>query len=206
VSSKMKSGSSPVMGAAVDLDEDVFAGDRFEIVEHAIGQAQRAEMPGRALARAKCRYRDGLDVAVIALESRNRHAGRLRAAKPLEGQHAPSVPLQRRLQVALDQIAVGDECFDAGFDLAAMVGWQIIQPVRARIAMGNQIDEKIDRRHQPGSEAVAGEVALDELIRDLPVPADINRAAHDEEQDWDRSKIGYRGNNDREQRGAAHPL
>src|SRR5262245_40866423 len=57
---------APVMGGVVYLDEDVLASDRFEIVQHAIGQTQRAEMPGRAFTRTECRYRDGLDVTVIA--------------------------------------------------------------------------------------------------------------------------------------------
>ena len=63
----------PVMGLVVDIDEDILAVDRLEIVQHAEGQPQRAEMPRGFFAGVEHRHRNRLDVAISLLEGGNPH-------------------------------------------------------------------------------------------------------------------------------------
>src|SRR4029077_749719 len=106
----------PEVSLVVDIDENLIAVDRIKIVENAECQAQRTEMPGGLCAGVEDRYRDGLDVAIFLLEGGNLYRDVLLLGVPLKRQHAAFLIAKYVGNVGFDEVAIVDECLNAGFD------------------------------------------------------------------------------------------
>jgi hypothetical protein len=99
----------------------------------------------------------------------------------------------------LEAVAVVDEGAHASFDLVAVRRRQVREPILALVPVGEQVGNKIERRQEPSRDPVAHEVFLDQLIGDLAMPADIERAAKHQDRGQGRNKIKPRRQHDGKQ-------
>src|SRR5262249_44739041 len=128
----------PVVGLIVDFDENVAAVDRVEVVEYAEGQAQRAEMPRRALARVEHGNGNGLDETIVALERGYAQIDRLRRVVPFERQHGALGVRELVGNMCLDQVTILDKGAHAGLDLGAVFLGKVGQFETAQVPVRKQ--------------------------------------------------------------------
>ena len=135
-------------------------------------------MPGGRLALAEHRDGDGLDVFEILVEFRN--VVDLVLAIPLVDIHAAPTGAEIGVYVGDDLLLARLEDVEDLIDLALIVRRELLELPHARIPVGQQVDQQVERRKQPGEQAVAEEIAAEQRPVLLVVAHHVDDAADEE--------------------------